>query len=50
MGCPARGMLKQLLDKGANGNATFHRSVFVLEANLGFVEINRRVRKGGFGK
>ena len=46
MGCPARGMLKQLLDKGANGNATFHRSVFVLEANLGFVEINRRVRKG----
>jgi hypothetical protein len=46
MGCPARGMLKQLLAKGANGNATFHRSVFVLEANLGFVEINRRVRKG----
>ena len=49
MGCPARGMLKQLLDKGANGNATFHRSVFVLEANLGFVEINRRVRRAGLG-
>ena len=49
MGCPARGMLKQLLDKGASGNATFHRSVFVLEANLGFVEINRRVRRSGLG-
>jgi hypothetical protein len=24
---PARGMLKQLLDKGAAGNATFHRAV-----------------------
>ena len=45
MGCPARGVLKQLLDKGAAANATFHRAVFVLEANVGFVQIHRRLQE-----
>eukprot|EP00740_Mantoniella_antarctica_P023277 CAMPEP_0198679992 /NCGR_PEP_ID=MMETSP1468-20131203/3812_1 /TAXON_ID=1461545 /ORGANISM="Mantoniella sp, Strain CCMP1436" /LENGTH=121 /DNA_ID=CAMNT_0044419481 /DNA_START=303 /DNA_END=668 /DNA_ORIENTATION=+ len=35
MGCPARGMLKQLLDKGTAANTTFYRAVFVLESNVG---------------
>lgn len=45
MGCPARGMLKQLLDKGAAANATFHRAVFVLESNVGFVQIHSHLRE-----
>ena len=39
LGCPARGMLKQLLDKGISENVTFHRALFVLEANVGHVQI-----------
>ena len=33
--CASRGVLRQLLDKGATGNATFTRSIVVLEANIG---------------
>ena len=43
MSCPARGMLKQLLDKGSHANATFHRAVFVMEANVGFTQIKRKL-------
>ena len=41
MSCPARGVLKQLLDKGRDAEVAFHRSVFVLEANVGFVKIKK---------
>jgi hypothetical protein len=41
MSCPARGVLKQLLDKGRDADVAFHRSVFVLEANVGFVKIKK---------
>jgi len=41
----ARGMLKQLLDKGASANATFHRAIFILEANVGFVQIQTHLQQ-----
>ena len=41
MGCAARGMLRQLLEKGARDDAEFKRSIFVLEANAGFAAIKK---------
>ena len=51
LGCPARGMLKQMLEHGSAGgegnpfdrNVTFARSIFVLEANMGFMDVHARV-------
>lgn len=48
LGCPARGMLKQMLEHGSAGgegnpfdrNVTFSRSIFVLEANMGFMDVH----------
>ena len=48
LGCPARGMLKQMLEHGSAGgegnpfdrNVTFARSIFVLEANMGFMDVH----------
>jgi len=48
LGCPARGVLKQMLEHGTAGNegnpfdrnVTFPRAVFVLEANMGFMDVH----------
>lgn len=48
LGCPARGVLKQMLEHGSAGNegnpfdrnVTFPRAVFVLEANMGFMDVH----------
>lgn len=58
LGCPARGALKQMLEHGAAGgqgnpfdrNITFARSIFVLEANMGFMDVHdATVTHGGSG-
>ena len=58
LGCPARGALKQMLEHGAAGgegnpfdrNITFTRSIFVLEANMGFMDVHdATVAHGGGG-
>ena len=41
MGCAARGVLRQLLEKGARDAAEFKKSIFVLEANAGFATIKK---------
>jgi hypothetical protein len=41
MGCLARGMLRQLLEKGSGDDAEFKNSIFVLEANAGFLTIKK---------
>jgi hypothetical protein len=60
LGCPARGVLKQMLEHGSAGNegnpfdrnVTFPRAVFVLEANMGFMDVhdasvaNGKARRG----
>ena len=48
LGCPARGTLKQMLEHGSAGatenpfdrNVTFARSIFILEANTGFMDVH----------
>ena len=55
LGCPARGMLKQMLEHGSAGtganpfdrNVTFGRSIFVLEANMGFMDVHDASAAGG---
>ena len=41
MGCLARGMLRQLLEKGSGDDAEFKNAIFVLEANAGFLTIKK---------
>ena len=41
MGCAARGVLRQLLEKGARDAAEFKKTIFVLEANAGFATIKK---------
>jgi hypothetical protein len=41
MGCSARGMLRQLLEKGSGDDAEFKNAIFVLEANAGFLTIKK---------
>jgi len=41
MGCSARGMLRQLLEKGSRDETEFKKSIFVLEANAGFLTIKK---------
>lgn len=41
MGCAARGVLRQLLEKGARDAAEFRKTIFVLEANAGFATIKK---------
>ena len=44
MGCAARGMLRQLLEKGVqHDGAAFKKTIFVLEANAGFTEIKKKM-------
>ena len=49
LGCPARGMLKQMLEHGSSGTSdgnpfdrvvAFARSIFILEANAGFMDVH----------
>jgi len=59
LGCPARGALKQMLEHGAAGdagnpfdrNVTFARSIFILEANMGFMSVHDvAMSKGASGR
>ena len=43
MGCAARGMVRQLLEKGHDDTSQFKNSVFILEANAGFTEIKKNL-------
>lgn len=45
--CASRGMLRQLLDKGATANFSFARSVVVLEANVGTTHLYKMLSTGG---
>ena len=48
MGCAARGVLRQLLEKGERDEAEFKRSIFVLEANAGFATIKKTLDEETF--